>query len=608
MSELQINRPERWGIPFSDKMANDENGDIERLMSMRLFSKDRINPENFSDRIPLAGILRNDAKLLKCTKGEIIVREGDWGNSAFFLLSGKVRVEIEAGRNSLPPEVLGRSDIRRKSFFESLKQLWSRPRDVEVRDLSTYTRDASNKGEGADTKVFLHDFSQVIDRYKTATIEAVEFFGEQSALGRIARAATVFADGDCELLEIRWQGIRDIMSRVPRFREQIDERFRAYGLRSFLRNSPYFEHLKVNEETATPEEKKRIELKANSVLKGAEFASYGSYDKVDKFTRLVEAGNASNLAHETVIAHEGDYPYGVILIRSGIARVSHVHNNGHRTVSYLTPGQAFGVDEVVDGWRDGKSVNLKYSLRAVGYVTAIVIPTAVFEDVVLEELLQGGLEKLNGTSLLSPQREGSLKPMDPGLMEFLVERRLVNGTATMVIDLDRCTRCDDCVRACAAAHDNSPRFLRHGPIHGKYMVANACMHCADPVCMIQCPTGAIHRNVLEGQVIINDQTCVGCSACANNCPYDAIRMVEIRDPSGDPVYPTHVVRPDEAGNDQPQQISELMKEWEPIVKATKCDLCADQITGPACQNACPHDALVRLNLGSYETTTDWLDR
>ena len=33
----------------------------------------------------------------------------------------------------------------------------------------------------------------------------------------------------------------------------------------------------------------------------------------------------------------------------------------------------------------------------------------------------------------------------------------------------------------------------------------------------------------------------------------------------------------------------------PILKATKCDLCADQPGGPACQRACPHDALVRLD-------------
>lgn len=604
MSDVQISRPERWGVPFDADM---QQGDVDRLLSTPLFSQ--MEQSKFSAKIPLSGILKNDSRLLQCSHGEIIVRKGDWGNSAFFLLSGSVRVEIGPGRDGMPPEVLGRAPVERKSFFEALKQLWSRPRHTEVRDLANYGSNKTNSGKGSDTRVFLQDFSQVVDRYKTTKIDAVEFFGEQSALGRIERTATVFADGDCELLEIRWQGIRDLMSRVDWLRDRVDNRFRAYGLRAFLRVSPYFEHLEADP-GATTEVNERLEALSTKVLKTAEFKSYGSYDKVDRFSKLVEAGNASDLAHESMIAQEGDYPYGVMLVRSGVVRVSHKYNNGHKTVSYLTPGQAFGVDEITKGWRDGQSVHLKYSARAVGYATVIVIPTAVFEEAVLEELLAGGATKLADPSLFHLKHESATTAtgeMDPGLLEFLVERRLVNGTATMLIDLDRCTRCDDCVRACAAAHDNSPRFLRHGPIHDKYMVANACMHCADPVCMIQCPTGAIHRNVQGGEVVINDATCVGCTACANNCPYDAIRMVQIRDKDGNPVYPTHTSVPGTKDSDELLPIMPTMKEWEPIVKATKCDLCADQNTGPACQNACPHDALVRLNLGDYETAADWLN-
>ncbi len=145
----------------------------------------------------------------------------------------------------------------------------------------------------------------------------------------------------------------------------------------------------------------------------------------------------------------------------------------------------------------------------------------------------------------------------------------------MVIDLDRCTRCDDCVRACAATHEGNPRFVRQGPIHDHFQYANACMQCIDPVCMIGCPTGAIHRDPSTGVVRINDPTCVGCSTCANSCPYHNIRMVEARTPGG-------AILADGDGL--------------PIIKATKCDLCTDQPTGPACQDACPHDALMRLNI------------
>ena len=50
--------------------------------------------------------------------------------------------------------------------------------------------------------------------------------------------------------------------------------------------------------------------------------------------------------------------------------------------------------------------------------------------------------------------------------------------------------------------------------------------------MIGCPTGAIHRESSTGAVQINDDTCIGCSTCANSCPYSNIQMVEIRDPAG----------------------------------------------------------------------------
>jgi Fe-S-cluster-containing dehydrogenase component len=108
------------------------------------------------------------------------------------------------------------------------------------------------------------------------------------------------------------------------------------------------------------------------------------------------------------------------------------------------------------------------------------------------------------------------------------------------------------------------------------LIANACMHCVDPVCLIGCPTGAIHREGFHGHVVIDDTTCVGCSTCANSCPYDNIQMVDIRDENG------HLILDE--------------RTHAPILKATKCDLCVDQLGGPACQRACPHDALQRIDM------------
>jgi len=573
----QIPRPERWDVPYSPDMTDD---DVDRILAAPPFNG--LDPNKFRGPISLRGIIKNDSRLVRCREGDIIVRRGDWGNSAFFILSGSCRVELKPenpeDEKPLPVAMLGRLESKRKSLFESIAQLWRNRRQPEVRDLSKYTLDSriAASGEGKDARVYLQDVPMVLANYKTDRMTAGDCFGELAALGRIPRSATVFADGEAELVEIRWQGLRDIMRRDDGIREEIDARFHERGLKEFLRKAELFQHLKNDDEMQ--------KLADATVLE-----SYGKFDSVGTFKQLAAEGAESGLQREPLIAREGDYPNGVILIRSGLARLSREYHNGHRTVGYLTPGQMYGFKEVLAGWRDGKPKPLASSLRAIGFVTLVVVPTALVEELVFKKLFDKkppAEETTDSVAGMTPVDAGL--PIDTELVEFLVERRFINGTATMLIDLDRCTRCDDCVRACAGTHDGNPRFLRSGPIHGQYMVANACMHCSDPVCMIECPTGAIHRDLLEGRVVINDATCTGCQACFKNCPYDAIRMVDVRGEDGSFIRDVNTALP--------------------IQKATKCDLCLDQLGGPACQRACPHDALVRVDMRDVETLGDWFGK
>ncbi len=241
---------------------------------------------------------------------------------------------------------------------------------------------------------------------------------------------------------------------------------------------------------------------------------------------------------------------------------------------------------------------MQHTLRAVGYTDILRIPTSIIETHVLPDLpkfmFPPPAERRPAEVFHPFEKRGRFKKsrafpkIETDTLEVLVEHRFIKGTATMLIDLDRCVRCDACVDACAKGHNNNPRFIRHGRTFDHYMVANACMHCVDPVCMIGCPTGAIHRNPQGGQVVINDDTCVGCATCATNCPYNNIRMVEVRDEHGDFIVDGDTKKP--------------------IVKATKCDLCVDQLGGPACQRACPHDALQRFDMQDRPPLARWLNR
>ncbi|MEL7266857.1 MAG: 4Fe-4S dicluster domain-containing protein, partial [Planctomycetota bacterium] len=341
---------------------------------------------------------------------------------------------------------------------------------------------------------------------------------------------------------------------------------------------------------------------------------------------------------EPLVAAEGRLPVDLVLIRSGFARVSRARGAGHETMAYLGKGQIFGLAEIAHNilWRkvSDPPVSLQRSIRAIGYLDTLhipietlanhVIPFVRREDLpslqdALPDANPGLLHSIGSLPVLHPQtsdvssndassanaggdiadrRQSDGKPPGPayveqtdtplptGLLEELVQRRLINGRQAMVIDLHRCTRCDDCVRACATTHGGDPRFARIGHSSMRLQFVNACMHCTDPICMIGCPTGAIARST-DGTVRIHEPICIGCGTCAASCPYESIQMVQVRQQqSGLPLVD------DGTG--------------AAIVKATKCDLCTTQPAGPACVSACPHDALGRVNLSETEETRQWL--
>jgi Fe-S-cluster-containing dehydrogenase component len=138
------------------------------------------------------------------------------------------------------------------------------------------------------------------------------------------------------------------------------------------------------------------------------------------------------------------------------------------------------------------------------------------------------------------------------------------------------------VRACAATHGGLPRFVREGEKYANLLITRACYHCRDPVCLIGCPTGAIRRAGQGDVVEIEDALCIGCSACANKCPYDAITM-----------HDTGNVWPD-------NMVPEGLRGAARLV-ATKCDKCISTDHDPACVSSCPHGCAVRVgSLGEFE--------
>lgn len=564
-----MERPQRWDRPFAPDMTP---ADVVRVLALPVLRD--IDQGKFPKHQALWDIIKNDARLERFRRGDIIMRNGDYGNSVFVIMDGTVLVAVEDGQERRGGR---RAGPGQPSFLRSLSQLWRNARMPEVRDIAAYqaAQGVGLRGEAANARTFIKDVDAFVATNKTVQLGPGQTFGEIAALSRTPRTATVIAESDVELVEIRWQGLRDIRSRDATFRDLIDRLYRERSLATHLAESPLFSHL--DDET--------LGVIAERTL----FETHGAFDWWSSYKKIEERDSGAVLQQEPIIAEQGSYLDGLVMIRSGFGRVSERLDHGERTVGFLSQNDLFGLEEITEHWRNDSELALRRSLRAIGYVDILRVPTALIEEHVLPTAPAHLLPKAGAMAAASVWEEAKEDGvLEQSLFDFLVDNRTINGTAAMLINTDRCTGCDDCVRACASTHNNNPRFIRHGPTHGNIQVTNACMHCVDPVCLIGCPTGAISRNLADGRVLIDDRTCIGCGTCANSCPYSNIQLVEIRGRNGEFIV-------DDASRN-------------PIMKATKCDLCYDQLGGPACQRACPHDALVRIDMHDQKRLEEWVNR
>jgi Fe-S-cluster-containing hydrogenase component 2 len=170
---------------------------------------------------------------------------------------------------------------------------------------------------------------------------------------------------------------------------------------------------------------------------------------------------------------------------------------------------------------------------AIDHVELIVISRADFE------LLARSFPKfLRRIEAAADVRNEPIHQRDPIRRGFdfkeLADQQLMQGHSLLLFDTDRCTRCDECVRACADSHGGVTRLRREGLRFDKYFVPTSCRSCRDPVCLTECPVGSIGRSA-TGAIIIEDW-CIGCRRCEENCPYGSIRMHQDELRPGEQIY------------------------------------------------------------------------
>jgi Fe-S-cluster-containing dehydrogenase component len=119
----------------------------------------------------------------------------------------------------------------------------------------------------------------------------------------------------------------------------------------------------------------------------------------------------------------------------------------------------------------------------------------------------------------------------------------------MLLDIDKCIGCGNCVRGCATEnnvpdgyfrtwveryhlsdwHQETPQvdspnggkdgFPPSTAVDGKnFFVPKMCNHCVDSPCTQVCPVGATFDSP-DGVVLVDSSYCLGCRYCIQACPY-----------------------------------------------------------------------------------------
>jgi Fe-S-cluster-containing dehydrogenase component/formate-dependent nitrite reductase membrane component NrfD len=103
-----------------------------------------------------------------------------------------------------------------------------------------------------------------------------------------------------------------------------------------------------------------------------------------------------------------------------------------------------------------------------------------------------------------------------------------------LMDHRRCIGCHACTVACKAENDvpvgsfrTWVKYTEKGrfPAIRRHFAILRCNHCSNAPCVTICPVNALEKRS-DGIVDLDREACIGCRACMQACPYDAIYLNE----------------------------------------------------------------------------------
>jgi protein NrfC len=104
---------------------------------------------------------------------------------------------------------------------------------------------------------------------------------------------------------------------------------------------------------------------------------------------------------------------------------------------------------------------------------------------------------------------------------------LPSSEGYLVVDSKKCSGCGTCMLACSMVHEGRAnlslsriQIVQMAMLPYPYdLEVYQCRQCVDPLCVRECPSGAMYVDTAHGNVRrINAAECIGCKTCLQACP------------------------------------------------------------------------------------------